>query len=63
VEGLHCLRAHDAHTFADAVVRAYHDRDAWQRMSKAVLEKVDGFSSDAVGASVVRLLRNVTSSG
>lgn len=58
-DGVHCIVADDANSFADAVVRAYNDGSAWQHMSNALLEKSRAFSRSAVGTNVLGVLSRV----
>ncbi|HEV8695508.1 MAG TPA: glycosyltransferase [Lysobacter sp.] len=60
VEGMHLrpgedvLVANDRDTFADAVVRLYHDRDLWQRLAANGLHNVETHFSLDAGRDVVR---------
>jgi GT2 family glycosyltransferase/glycosyltransferase involved in cell wall biosynthesis len=60
VEGMHVragedvLVADDAHAFADAVLRAYHDEALWQRLSTNGLLNVERHFSLDAGREVVR---------
>lgn len=61
VDGEHCIIANDGVGFANAIVRAYSDKDSWQHASGALLEKSAEFSSAAVGSRVLTLLRGLVS--
>lgn len=58
-DGTNCFIANDAEQFASAIVRAYADKDAWERMARALLEKTSEYSSSSVGANVLRLLSDL----
>jgi GT2 family glycosyltransferase len=58
-DGAHALIADEPGAFADAVVRAYTDRELWQRLSDASYAHVTGhFTPEAVGHIVTGSLRD-----